>query len=110
MRKAGGICLTSLFIKGRHSGINAWVSAQALRTLHNVARANLRFLVVWKLSNALEKDKLLIVCSGVLPAGVVEQMYHIATAGKHDFMYINLVGADGPEFFKGFDHRMLYNE
>ena len=48
--------------------------------------------------------------SGVLPPDVVEQMYHIATAGKHDFMYINLVGEDGPEFYKGFDHRMLYNE
>ena len=37
-------------------------------------------------------------------------MYAIATEGKHDFMYINLVGEDGPAFFKGFDHRMIYNE
>ena len=65
---------------------------------------------MWELTNALEKGKLLEECSGVLPPGVVEQMYNIATAGKHDFMYINLVGQDGPEFYKGFDHRMLYNE
>ena len=110
MKRAGGI-LTSLFIKGRHSGINTWVSAQALRTMHSVARANFRFIVVWKLNNQLEKQKLLEEFSGVLPPGVVEQMYSIATAGKHDFMYINLVGGDdGPTFYKGFDHRMLYNE
>ena len=58
MKRAGGI-LTSLFIKGRHSGINTWVSAQALRTMHSVARANFRFIVVWKLNNALELGKLL---------------------------------------------------
>ena len=108
MKRAGGI-LTSLFIKGRHSGINTWVSAQALRTMHSVARANFRFIVVWKLNNQLEKQKLLEEFSGVLPPGV-EQLYSIATAGKHDFMYINLVGQYGPEFYKGFDHRMVYNE
>ena len=54
MKRAGGI-LTPLFIKGRHSGINTWVSAQALRTMHSVARANFRFIVVWKLNNELER-------------------------------------------------------
>ena len=109
MKRAGGI-LTSLFTKGRHRGINTWVSAQTLRTMHSVARANFRFICVWKLNNQLEKQKLLEEFSGVLPPGVVEKMYAIATAGKHDFMYINLVGEDGPEFYKGFEHRMMYNE
>ena len=109
MKRAGGI-LTSLFIKGRHSGINTWVSAQALRTMHSVARANFRFIVVWKLNNELERKKLLEEFSGVMAPGVVDKMYAIATEGKHDFMYINLVGQDGPEFYKGFDHRMIYNE
>ena len=102
MKRAGGL-LTSLFIKGRHSGINTWVSAQALRTMHSVARSNFRFIVVWK-------KKMLEEFSGVMPPGVVDNMYAIATEGKHDFMYINLVGQDGPEFYKGVDHRMIYNE
>ena len=55
------------------------------------------------------KQKLLEEFSGVLPPGAVERMYAIATAGKHDFMYINLVGKDGPECFAGFDKRMIYN-
>ena len=107
MKRAGGI-LTSLFIKGRHSGINTWVSAQALRTIHSVARANFRFICVWKLNNALELAKLLEEFAGVYPPGVVQRMYAIATAGKHDFMYVNLVGEDGPAFYKGFEQRMLY--
>ena len=78
--------------------------------MHSVARANFRFLVVWKLNNQLEKLKLLEEFNGVLPPGVVEQMYAIATQGSHDFMYVDLVGEGGPEFYKGFDHRMLYKE
>ena len=78
--------------------------------MHSVARANFRFIVVWKLNNELEKKKLLEEFSGVMPPGVVEKMYAIATEGKHDFMFINLVGEDGPEFYSGFDHRMIYNE
>ena len=65
---------------------------------------------MWKLNNQLENQKLLEEFSGVMPPGVVEKMYAIATAGKPDFMFINLVGEDGPEFYKGFDHRMIYNE
>ena len=110
MKRAGGI-LTSLFIKGRHSGINTWCSCQALRTMHSVARANFRFIVVWKLNNFLEKQKLLEEFSGILPPGVVDKMCTMATKGKHDFMYINLV-ADSPEdmFYANFDHRMVYKE
>ena len=107
MKRAGGI-LTSLFIKGRHGGINTWVSAQALRTMHNVMRANFRFICVWKLNNQLEKQKLLEEFSGVLPPGVVEQFYQAATRDKHGFLYINLVGPEGPEFFKNFDRRLVW--
>ena len=47
----------------------------------------------------MEKKKLLEEYSGVLTAGVVEEMYAIATEGAHDFLFINIAGSEGVQFY-----------
>ena len=106
MHKAGGI-MTSLFIKGRHAGINTWICSQALKAVHPTARANFRFVVVWKLNDAKQRDALLESFSAIASLSVLREMYDTATAGKHDYWYIDLVADDGVAFYKGFDEKFV---
>ncbi len=44
MHSAGNI-LTTLFIRGRHSGSSCWISSQKLTAISTVARVNFRFIL-----------------------------------------------------------------
>ncbi len=106
MHKAGNL-MTSLFIKGRHAGLNTWVCSQAYRSVHPVVRANYRFVICWKLNDAKQRDNIIESFSAIAPMPVLRQMYDEATAGKHDFWYIDLCHANGVAFYKGFDEQFL---
>ena len=101
MHKAGSL-MTSLMVKGRHAGINTWLCSQAYKAICPVGRANYRFLVCWKLNNAKEREALIESFSAIAPPKLLREMYDTATAGKHDFWYIDLVDDDGVAFYKGF--------
>ncbi len=106
MHRAGNL-MTSLFIKGRHAGINTWVCSQALKSVHPVCRANFRFVICWKLNDAKQRDAILESFSAIAPLSTLRQMYDQATSGKHDFWYIDLVSPDGVAFYKGFDEEFI---
>lgn len=106
MHKAGNL-MTSLFIKGRHAGLNTWVASQAYRSVHPVVRANYRFVICWKLNDAKQRDAILESFSAIAPKPVLLEMYLDATAGRHDFWYIDLCAEDGVAFYKGFDERYV---
>ena len=97
MHKAGNL-MTSLFIKGRHAGLNTWVCSQAYKAVHPVVRANYRFCLCWKLNDAKQRDAILESFSAIADITTLRQMYDQATAGRHDFWYIDLVAPDGVAF------------
>jgi hypothetical protein len=75
--------------------------------VHPVVRANYRFVICWKLNDAKQRDAIIESFSAIAPTPVLRQMYDEATAGKHDFWYIDLCHADGVAFYKGFDEQFL---
>ena len=109
MHKASNV-ITSLFIKGRHAGISCWLSSQALRAIHPTARANFKFYCVWKLNNAMERQKLIEELSALLPVKTLNAMYDLATSERFGFWFVDLTAHDVNEtFYKGFDHRIIVN-
>ena len=54
------------------------------------------------------ENKLLEEFSGVLPPGVVDQMYEIATQGDHDFLFIGIAGAEGVHVCNMFGQQLVY--
>ena len=107
MHKASNV-ITSLFIKGRHGCISTWLSSQALRAIHPTARANFKFYCVWKLNNAMERQKVIEELSALLPIKTLQAMYDLCTQERFGFWYIDLTAHDVNEmFYKGFDQRIV---
>jgi hypothetical protein len=66
MHSASNI-LTTLMIRGRHIGSSCFLSSQKLCAISNVARVNMRFMLVWRLRNKKELlDGLLYEMSALL--------------------------------------------
>ena len=59
------------------------------------------------LNNAKEREALIESFSAIAHPKLLREMYDTATAGKHDFWYIDLVDDDGVAFYKGFDERFV---
>ena len=68
---------------------------------------NYRSLVCWGLNNAKEREALIERFSALASPKLLHEMYDMATAGKHDFWYIDLVDDDGVAFCKGFDEKLV---
>ena len=45
-----------------------------------------------------------------MPRSQLLQMYHMATADKHGFMYVNLLNEHDQMLYKGFDQRCVLSE
>ena len=46
--------LTSLFVRGRHTGCACWLLSQKLRVVSLLARTNFCYLLIWRLRNSKE--------------------------------------------------------
>ena len=101
--------LTSLFVRGRHSGCAAWLLTQKQRVLSTIIRTNLCWLLVWRLRNSKELIGILEELDALYDRKVLMAMYQLATANKHDFWYINLLSDKEQMFMKKFEHRMVVN-
>ena len=66
--------LAALFARGRHLSCSCWVSTQKLTTLATVVRANLRYLLVWRLRSAKEILSLMEELSALYPVQVLREM------------------------------------
>ena len=86
MHRAGSI-LTTLFIRGRHFGSSCWLSTQKLTAISQVARANVRFMCVWRLRNAREIQSLMEELSALYPPQILHEMYETAISDQdHSFL------------------------
>jgi len=96
---AAGNVLSTLFVRGRHTGISCWLSSQKLTAISTVARTNFRFLLVWRLRNAKEIQSLLEELSAIYPVKVLQEMYEEAVSEAYSFWYINLVQKKKEDMF-----------
>ena len=100
--------LTSLFVRGRHSGVACWLLTQKLRAISLVCRTNFCWMLVWRLRNAKEREQIFEELSALLPRRTLERMYDVATAEKHSFWFVDLLADRREEMFhKNFEHRMV---
>jgi hypothetical protein len=109
MHSANNI-LTTLMIRGRHIGSSCWLSSQKLCCISNVARVNMRFMLVWRLRNKKELlDGLLYELSALFPLPVLYEMYETAINDQDfSFWYINLVAKKKEDMmFIRFEHKMV---
>ncbi len=106
MHKSVGT-LTSLMIRGRHAGINTWISSQKLTALSLVARVNLQFVCVWKLRNQRELDAVIEELSALYPRQTLLRMYHEAVRERYSFWYVPLTAPPEQAFHVQFDERLV---
>jgi len=84
--------LDSLCSRYRHSNIHLLlISTQALRKVSPVCRANATNILVGRLQNSKEYDKLSEEMAGMFGGDVVfRKLYQQATKKKYDFLHLNL--------------------
>ena len=101
--------LTSLFVRGRHSGCACWLLTQKQQVLSTIIRTNLCWLFVWRLRNSTELIGIIEELYALHDRKVLMAMYQLATSNKHDFWFINLLSGNEQMFFKNMTHSMVVN-
>ena len=101
--------LTSLFVRGRHSGCACWLLTQKQKVLSTIIRTNLCWLLVWRLRNSKELMGILEELDALYDRKTLMAMYQLATADKHDFWFINLLNDKEQMCMKNLEHRMVVN-
>ena len=99
--------LTSLFVRGRHLGVAAWLLTQKNRVVSLICRTTYCWMLIWRLRSAKERDQILEELDALIDKKVLLQLYMTATAEKHSFWYINLLNEKDAMFYKNFDQKML---
>ena len=102
--------LTSLFVRGRHTGCACWILSQKARVISLIARTNFTFVLVWRMRNSKERDSILEELDALVPRKTLMEMYTIATAEKHSFLYVNMLREKQEMFYKNFDQRFVLSE
>ena len=99
--------LTSLFVRGRHTGCACWMLSQKLRVVSLLARTNFCFMLIWRLRNSKELMSIIEELDAITDKNTLLQMYRLATNTKHGFWYINLLNETSHMFYRNFDQRMV---
>ena len=102
--------LTSLFVCGRHTGCACWLLSQKTRVISLICRTNFCWMLIWRMRNAKELSAIIEELDALVHRSQLLQMYHMATADKHGFMYVNLINEHDQMFYKGFDQRFVLSE
>ncbi len=107
MHSASSI-LTTLFIRGGHSGSSCWLSSRKLTAISTGARVNFRFVLCWRLRNATEIQTLMEELSAIYPVKTLHEMCEAAIGAEpHSFWYVNLVAkAKDDVFFIRFENKL----
>ncbi len=103
--------LAALFARGRHLSCSCFVSTQKFTTLAPIVRANLRYLLVWRLRSWREIESLMEELSALYPKHVLYEMYRQAIDdAEHSFWFISLVAKRKEDmFYVRFEHKMVYD-
>ena len=102
--------LTSLFVRGRHTGCVCWRLSQQARVISLIARTYFTFILVWRMRNSKERDSILEELDALVDRKTLMEMYKIATAMRHSFLYVNLLNERDQLFYKNFDQRFVLSE
>ena len=103
--------LAMLFTRGRHQGISAWCSTQKLRAMSTVLRVNWRWMIVFKLRSAKERESLLEELSAIYPPKILLEMYEEAVSEPYSFWYINLVAKTREAmFYVRFEEKLVVDQ
>ena len=97
--------LDTLFIRGRHMQISAWVSSQKLRLISAAVRVNMQFLCCWRLRNQHELDAVIEELSALLPKEQLYRLYEQATREPYSFLFVYYLKPKNEMFYKRFEER-----
>ena len=102
--------LTSLFVRGRHTGCACWLLSQKTRVISLICRTNFCWMLIWRMRNAKELTAIIEELDALVDRQTLMEMYRMATADKHGFLYVNLLNERDQMFYKGFDQRFVLSE
>ena len=97
--------LDTLFIRGRHMQVSAWVSSQKLRLISAAVRVNMQFLCCWRLRNQHELDAVIEELSALLPKEQLYRLYEQATREPYSFLFVYYLKPRNEMFYKRFEER-----
>ena len=100
--------LATIFVRGRHMGVACWILTQKLRSISLICRAQVCWMLVWRMRNAKERDAILEELSAVYPPKTLMRLYDMATTYEsHSFWYVNLLAPKEDMFYLNFDQQMI---
>ena len=99
--------LTSLFVRGRHTGCDCWILSQQARVISLIARTNFTCVLVWRMRNSKELAAIIEELDALVDRRTLMEMYKMATQEKHGFLYVNMLQEKENMFYKGFDQRFV---
>ena len=67
-------------------------------------------MLIWRMRNATELSAIIEELDALVPRTQLLQMYHMATADKHGFLYVNLLNERDQMFYKGSDQRFVLSK
>ena len=102
--------LTSLFVRGRHTGCACWLLSQKTRVISLICRTNFCWMLIWRMRNAKELAAIIEELDALVDRQTLMEMYRMATADKHGFLYVNLLNETDSMFYKGFEQRYVLPE
>ena len=102
--------LQSLYVRGRHAGISVITASQKSFILHPVIRVNATQLFIFRLRNQKELDNIVEELSALADKHTILDIYKMATAEDHNFLYVNLMKKNINEMFMiNFTHKIEVN-
>ena len=102
--------LSRLYFRGRHLGISTLVSSQRLKSIASAIRANLQFLMIWRLRNRTELDALIDELSAIHPTKTLLAAYEEAVSRPYGFWMLILVNPPQTMFWSSMSHRQEIRE
>ena len=99
--------LSRLFFRGRHLSMRTLVSTQRLKSIAAAIRANLQFLMVWRLRSYTELESLLEELSAIHDKKTLLALYEQAVSQPYGFWLVVLTERPERMFWSGFRHRQV---
>ena len=103
--------LHALYIRGRHTFISTITATQVFNALSPIIRKNITELYVYRLRNNKDLESLIDELSALYDKKTLLELYNMATAEPHSFLYINLVAKDKKDMFMmNLDRKMVVGD
>ena len=99
--------IARLFFRGRHLSCSTLVSSQKLKSISSSIRANLQFLMVWRLRSKLELDAMLEELSAIHPVQTLMKMYQQAVDKPFGFWMVILTNHPSEMFWSSMAKRQV---